>query len=160
MKNIFLFTVLWFLALHAEAKHWTVSNNSSDSSNFNSLAQALNNESVQSGDTLIIYPSTQNYRGVQLTKSLVLMSNESEMGCMPTISFLTFNSGANGSRIMQLHVQQVQYNIASQSVVWHNCIIKPFLSKSLNQYRKNLPFNESKEKQGRCDERLHGVYSL
>lgn len=72
-RNVFAVLIAIGSLGTAHAKVWRVNNNAAVSTNFTTLASAVANVSVVSGDTLYVEGSATNYDGVTITKRLVII---------------------------------------------------------------------------------------
>jgi hypothetical protein len=115
MKKFALVAVLAMaLQLSLQAKIWRVNNNAGVTADFTTLAIAVANASVVSGDTIHLEPSVTGYTGPTINKQLTIIGNGffltgtgGNSGLQATttessISDMTFASGSAGTKLIGL----------------------------------------------------------
>lgn len=137
-KSITLFTALFLFVLNAEATIWRVNNNAGVDADFEDIDDALNSSSVVSGDTLHIEPSNTNYANATLTKALVIIGPgyflDPESSSQPYnpglqadtrrayINTLNIDGGAEGSKILGLSFNSVNFRMVTENVSVERCL--------------------------------------
>ncbi|MBX2963041.1 MAG: hypothetical protein KF687_11055 [Cyclobacteriaceae bacterium] len=139
MKNIILLLFL-FTATSLFAKVWRVNNNPGIAADFTTIQAA--HDGADFGDTLLIEPSTNQYTGVTVTKKLILIGagyflDENYPDLVNVndayiVSGLTLSTGSNGSQIIGLHLQIVQFFNCSDILITRSRIGSIFHNTSSN----------------------------
>lgn len=112
----FCFAVIVLTSQTAEAKIWRVNNNPGVNADFTSLAVAVANVSVVSGDTIHVEPSATTYTFPTITKNLVIIGNGylltgagsnaglQENTLTSRVGGFSFSTGSTGTRILGIEV--------------------------------------------------------
>jgi hypothetical protein len=127
MKRFLLLLISIFTISNIHATVWRVHNVSGIDADFNTLSAAVS--AANSGDTLYLGTSPQNYGSISLNKKIILIGsgfflqdNDSTQADKQDVSLtsINFNSGSEGSAIIGLTFTD-QININANEIVMLRC---------------------------------------
>lgn len=116
MKKYFSLLMITLASHATNAKIWRVNNNAGVNADFTSLATAVANPSVVSGDTIHVEPSATAYTFPTITKNLVIIGNGylltgagsnaglQENTLTSRVGGFSFSTGSAGTRILGIEV--------------------------------------------------------
>lgn len=116
--------LLVVVSLQTQATVWRVNNVSGIDSDFNNLSTAISNAS--SGDTLYVEGSPNSYGSITVNKPLTLIGTgyfltvndtTQAISYSSTISYISFSSGASGSKIMGFELQGSEMYVGVNDIV-------------------------------------------